>query len=168
MSNVTLPAGEGTTQIDHVLVSTKGVFVLECKNYTGWIFASPSAPEWMQTLPRRRRRPARKFSFQNPVRQNFKHVQTVRQLLDFLPDVYRHIAEQGCSHLSQKQLDTIPECLLSFCGDCKADFFIYSIGNITHGLQLNGNRLWITLFRLNAHFQRRRIVFGNPCATDEV
>lgn len=90
MSNVTLPADGGTTQIDHVLVSTKGVFVIECKNFTGWIFASSSAPEWMQTLPGRRHGPARKFPFQNPVRQNFKHVKTVQKLLDFLPPQHIH------------------------------------------------------------------------------
>lgn len=38
--DVTLPAGNGTTQIDHIIVSIYGIFVLETKNMTGWIFGS--------------------------------------------------------------------------------------------------------------------------------
>ena len=35
--NVTLPFEDGTTQIDHILVSVYGVFVVETKNLRGWI-----------------------------------------------------------------------------------------------------------------------------------
>jgi len=38
---LTLPDGEGsTTQIDHFLLSPYGLFVIETKNYKGWIFGS--------------------------------------------------------------------------------------------------------------------------------
>ena len=40
--NVTLPTEDGTTQIDHVIVSRYGVFVIETKNMKGWIFGSPN------------------------------------------------------------------------------------------------------------------------------
>ena len=36
--NVTLKTLDGTTQIDHVFVSRFGVFIVETKNYSGWIF----------------------------------------------------------------------------------------------------------------------------------
>ncbi len=39
--NVSLPTEDGTTQIDHVLVSEFGVFVVETKNMKGWIFGGP-------------------------------------------------------------------------------------------------------------------------------
>jgi hypothetical protein len=39
MNHVTLRMPDGTTQVDHILVSTFGVFVIETKNYSGWIFA---------------------------------------------------------------------------------------------------------------------------------
>lgn len=90
MSNLTLPAEEGTTQIDHVLVCTKGVFVIECKDHKGWIFASSSAPNWTQALPGRKGKNARKYPFQNPVRQNYKHLKAVQGLLDFLPPEHVH------------------------------------------------------------------------------
>lgn len=38
LNDIMLPAGEGTTQIDHVVVSRFGVFVIETKNYKGWIY----------------------------------------------------------------------------------------------------------------------------------
>lgn len=40
MNHVTLQLKDGTTQIDHVLVSRFGVFVIETKDYKGWIFAN--------------------------------------------------------------------------------------------------------------------------------
>ena len=42
MNHITLPFKNGTTQIDHILVSRFGVFVIETKDYKGWIFATPS------------------------------------------------------------------------------------------------------------------------------
>jgi restriction system protein len=55
--DVVVPSRNGTTQIDHVLVSIHGVFVLETKNYDGWIFGD--------NTPRNGRSPtsARNFSF---------------------------------------------------------------------------------------------------------
>ena len=38
IKNVTLPTDDGTTQIDHIVVSQFGVFVIETKNMKGWIF----------------------------------------------------------------------------------------------------------------------------------
>jgi hypothetical protein len=38
IKNITIPADGGTTQIDHIIVSPFGVFVVETKNMKGWIF----------------------------------------------------------------------------------------------------------------------------------
>jgi hypothetical protein len=79
MNHITLPLGIGTTQIDHILVSRFGVFVIETKDYKGWIFANASHANWTQVIFKQ------KFKFQNPVFQNQVHVRAVRELLDFLP-----------------------------------------------------------------------------------
>ena len=79
LNSVTLPVEDGTTQVDHVLVSRFGVFVIETKQYKGWIFANAKSPTWTQVLFKR------KFKFQNPLHQNYKHVKAVQALLDFLP-----------------------------------------------------------------------------------
>ncbi len=75
IKDVTLPSGNGTTQIDHIIVSIYGVFVVETKYYRGWIFGSAKQKNWTQSIYRR------KYSFQNPLLQNYKHVQTLKELL---------------------------------------------------------------------------------------
>ena len=74
--NVTLPTVDGTTQIDHVFVSVFGVFVVETKNKGGWIFGSEQDREWTQVFPG-----GQKYKFQNPLRQNYRHVKTVEEAL---------------------------------------------------------------------------------------
>lgn len=75
IKNVTLPTEDGTTQIDHVLVSEFGVFVVETKNMKGWIFGSPHKGFWTQKIFRS------SYKFQNPLHQNYKHVKTLQALL---------------------------------------------------------------------------------------
>jgi hypothetical protein len=79
MNHVTLQLKDGTTQVDHILVSRFGVFVIETKDYKGWIFANADQSKWTQVLFRY------KFRFQNPIFQNRRHVRAVQGLLDFLP-----------------------------------------------------------------------------------
>ena len=79
LNNVTLRLEDGTTQIDHILVSRFGVFVIETKDYRGWIFANAQHATWTQVLFRA------KFRFQNPIFQNLRHVRAVQARLDFLP-----------------------------------------------------------------------------------
>jgi Nuclease-related domain len=79
LNHLTLRLKDKTTQIDHVLVSRFGVFVIETKDYKGWIFAGQGDRYWTQVLYRAR------YRFQNPIRQNYKHVCAIQELLDFLP-----------------------------------------------------------------------------------
>lgn len=84
LNNITLPFEDGTTQIDHILVSKYGIFVIESKHYSGWIFANASWPTWTQIIFKEKNR------FQNPLRQNYKHVMVIQQLLDFIPSEHIH------------------------------------------------------------------------------
>ena len=69
MNDVYLPLPDGTTtQIDHIVVSQYGIFVVETKTYSGWIFDEEGSREWTQSIYRKKSR------FQNPIRQNYKHV----------------------------------------------------------------------------------------------
>jgi restriction system protein len=69
------PGGQGTTQLDHVVVSPFGIFVIETKNYRGWIFGSEKQRQWTQQIYRTKHR------FQNPLHQNHLHV---KALVEFL------------------------------------------------------------------------------------
>ncbi|MFM5840569.1 nuclease-related domain-containing protein [Aeromonas rivipollensis] len=75
LKDVTLPIPQGSTQIDHVIVSRFGIFVIETKNMKGWIFGNPTHKSWTQQIYRR------KHSFQNPLRQNHLHMMTLKSLL---------------------------------------------------------------------------------------
>ncbi|MDP2142181.1 MAG: NERD domain-containing protein [Gammaproteobacteria bacterium] len=75
LHNVTLPTLDGTTQIDHIVVSPYGIFVVETKNMQGWIFGSENQAQWTQKIYRN------SFRFQNPLRQNYKHVKAVESAL---------------------------------------------------------------------------------------
>ena len=83
--NVTLPTADGTTQIDHIFVSKYGVFVVETKNMKGWIFGSVKQASWTQQIYRV------KNKFQNPLRQNYKHVKTLEAALDIPSDTIKSI-----------------------------------------------------------------------------
>ncbi|MEP5569815.1 MAG: NERD domain-containing protein [Halioglobus sp.] len=83
LHDVTLSTEEGSTQIDHIVVSLFGIFVVETKNMSGWIFGGAKNATWTQTFHRQ------KFTFQNPLRQNFKH-QKVLNALTGLPDSKLH------------------------------------------------------------------------------
>jgi len=75
IKNVTFPTEDGTTQIDHVIVSPYGIFLIETKNMKGWIFGSSHQKTWTQKIYRE------SFKFQNPIHQNYKHVKTLQSFL---------------------------------------------------------------------------------------
>jgi hypothetical protein len=83
--NVTLSTPGGTTQIDHVFVSRFGIFVLETKNMKGWIFGGENQAQWTQQLYKQ------SFKFQNPLRQNAKHVMALEAALQMPPDTIHSI-----------------------------------------------------------------------------
>ena len=69
LNDIYLPLPDGTTtQFDHIVVSQYGVFVVETKTYSGWIFGDEKSKEWTQSIYRKKSR------FQNPMRQNYKHI----------------------------------------------------------------------------------------------
>ncbi|WP_277373499.1 NERD domain-containing protein [Pseudomonas sp. AA-38] len=70
----------GTTQLDHVFLSPYGIFVLETKNMSGWIFGSEKQAQWTQKLYKR------SFKFQNPLRQNYKHLKALEATLGVSPE----------------------------------------------------------------------------------
>jgi hypothetical protein len=78
--NITLNTIDGTTQIDHVFLSPYGIFVVETKNKRGWIFGSEKQSQWTQKLYKKT------FTFQNPLRQNYKHLKALQATLGVGPE----------------------------------------------------------------------------------
>jgi restriction system protein len=75
LHNLTLRVEDGTTQIDHVFISRYGVFVVETKHMKGRIFGAERQAQWVQKVG------SRSYSFQNPLRQNYRHLKALEHCL---------------------------------------------------------------------------------------
>ena len=73
--NLLFESNGRSTQIDHLVISPYGVFVIETKGYKGWILGGEYSECWTQVIYKS------KQQFYNPVRQNEGHVRFLRYLL---------------------------------------------------------------------------------------
>ena len=80
LNNVTIRTHRGTTQIDHVIISRYGVFVVETKRMSGWIFGNEGDPFWTKTNR------GNKLRFQNPLHQNESHIRALSSLTRIPPE----------------------------------------------------------------------------------
>lgn len=74
-NDVFIPTANGTTQIDHIVVSPYGIFVIETKNYKGWITGGENSYKWVKNVY------GKKYEFPNPIIQNRGHVAALKKLL---------------------------------------------------------------------------------------
>jgi len=88
IDNVTLQLQDGTTQIDHIIVSRYGIFVIETKNYKGWIYGNEREKNWTQNIF------GKKNSFPNPLHQNYRHIKGLEELLG-ISDIHSIIVFVG-------------------------------------------------------------------------
>lgn len=86
LNNVIIPHQNGTSQIDHIVVSPFGIFVIETKNYEGWIYGAERSEEWKQTF-----RTTKAHNFYNPIKQNWGHIYTLSSFLKLDKSVFRPI-----------------------------------------------------------------------------
>ena len=86
INNVIVPNRQGTSQIDHVVVSTYGIFVIETKNYSGWVFGSENSEKWKETF-----RTTKGCYFRNPIKQNWGHVYALAEYLNLSKRVFKAI-----------------------------------------------------------------------------
>lgn len=91
--DVIIPTNNGTCQIDHILVSPFGVFIVETKNIKGWIFGSESQSKWTQSLY------GKMYSFQNPIHQTYRQRKILSEYLN----------------INELNIHTV----IYFVGDCK-------------------------------------------------
>ncbi len=71
----------GTTEIDSILILKSGLYVIECKDFSGWIFGSDSDEFWTQTLPSGWNGDPARNQFYDPVWQNRNHIKCIRRKL---------------------------------------------------------------------------------------
>lgn len=83
LNDIYLPTSDGvTTQIDHIAISRYGIFVVETKNYSGWIFGDAKAAKWTKSDY------GKKSQFQNPMRQNYRHICALSESLGIAKEYF--------------------------------------------------------------------------------
>ncbi|MEQ6390627.1 NERD domain-containing protein [Bacillaceae bacterium S4-13-58] len=71
-----VPKEDGSTaQVDHIVTSKYGIFVIETKHYDGWIFGSENQKQWTQVIFKR------KEKLFNPIWQNKGHIKALQNYL---------------------------------------------------------------------------------------
>jgi len=64
-----------STQIDHLVISVYGIFIIETKYYNGWIHGNEKSEYWTQSFYKKKR------EFRNPIKQNWSHVFVLKNVL---------------------------------------------------------------------------------------
>lgn len=75
LDDILLLSDRGLTQIDHIVVSVYGIFIIETKNYAGLITGDQYAYQWYQCIGKKR------YAFRNPCMQNYAHCCAIIKLL---------------------------------------------------------------------------------------
>ena len=96
LNDVILPTANGTTQIDHIIVSKYGVFTIETKNYRGDIYGDDNRQEWTQLIVTdvtyskkwwKTYTYVTKNHFYNPVKQSVGHALRIQERLTEFPQI---------------------------------------------------------------------------------
>lgn len=81
INDLLIHSGGHSTQIDHVVVSIYGIFVIETKYFKGWIYGGENSEYWTQNIY------GNKYQLRNPLWQNQGHVKTIARLIGDSGDV---------------------------------------------------------------------------------
>lgn len=71
---------KSSTQIDHLVVSRYGIFVIETKNHGGHIIGNAMDENWVQAWDN-----GKMSTFYNPLRQNCKHAEYISRMFNIMP-----------------------------------------------------------------------------------
>ena len=82
LNNIMIRSSKGSHQIDHIVVSKYGIFVIEMKNYYGLITGDEYKDKWTQHLGKN------KYYFNNPIHQNYGHIKALEELLQMDNDKF--------------------------------------------------------------------------------
>lgn len=115
LDNIMIKSKNKTHQIDHIILSRYGVFVIEMKNYYGLITGNEYDEKWTQYLGKK------KYKFLNPIRQNYGHIESLKEIINLKTNQFISIicfSNQAKLNVKSKtkvtQLDFILEEILPY------------------------------------------------------
>ena len=129
--NAYIPKENGeTSEIDALMICSKGIFVFESKNYSGWIFGDERQKYWYQTLPSGRGQ-SHKEQFYNPIMQNRSHIKHLKSLIGDKFPIWSIIAFSDRCILKNIQITSndiyiinrynVATTISSICDQCLSD-----------------------------------------------
>lgn len=114
LNNIMIKSSKGSHQIDHIVISKYGIFVIEMKNYYGLITGDEYKDKWTQHLGKN------KYYFNNPIHQNYGHIKALEELLQIDNDKFISIiciSNQAKVKVTAKnvtQLDFLNQLICSY------------------------------------------------------
>ena len=81
LNDIMILVNNKTHQIDHIVLSKYGIFVIETKQYNGYITGDKYDNKWVRHLKNNQ-----KVYYTNPIRQNYGHVKAICELLAISED----------------------------------------------------------------------------------
>ena len=81
LRNVYVPYRERVTEIDVLYLTSKGIVVVESKNYSGYVFGSEDQRQWTATFRGGNYGGSNKHQFYNPIWQNRTHIKALQEYL---------------------------------------------------------------------------------------
>ena len=134
MKNIYVPYGNQTTEIDVLMIHETGIYVIESKNYSGWIFGSENQQQWTQML-----NSYTKKRFYNPIWQNRTHIRVLSNYIN----IDKSKIKSYIVFSDRCELKAIPtntsECIIT-----KIDLFLYTIYN-----DINSRKKILTVEEVN-------------------
>ena len=120
--NLYVPRDDGkTSEIDVILFHPKGLFVIESKNYSGWIFGNEKNKQWTQTLPDGYGG-CHKEHFYNPIMQNATHIRAIRKHISDTIPLYSVIAFSDDCTLKNVTINS--DTILTYYSSIKSEIMI--------------------------------------------
>ena len=83
LHNCYVPTNKGFSEIDLIMVHDTGLYVVESKNYSGWIFGDENQRQWTQVLSGGKT----KNRFYNPILQNKRHIEALKNFFADYKDI---------------------------------------------------------------------------------
>ena len=115
LNDIMIEDEKGTHQIDHIVLSKYGIFVIEMKNYYGLILGNQYKEKWYQCLGKN------KYAFHNPMYQNYGHVKALSNALNLNEEVFipivcfsNQVKLKVTSNKPVVQVDTINRNILKY------------------------------------------------------
>lgn len=133
LNNILIKSKNGTHQIDHIVISRFGIFVIETKNYYGLITGNAFSKKWIQHLGKN------EYYFNNPIHQNYGHIKALEEILDLDENIFISIIciyNQATVKVNAKnvtQLDFINNLIKSY----KKEILFANLNEIRNKIEEN-------------------------------